>query len=261
MEHPLSEVSSVVQLLELPYFDLLGCIHSDSLHPGGGVATQCLLDLLRISRSDRILEIGCGPGWTTRALVEAGMHVTAVEKSDTMLRAFKYHFDSRALDLPRVYLGSVEELGHMPDGPFDIVLMECVFGFIQDKGKALAQIRAHLAPGGRIGVLDLHYVTLPTMELQRRLEAEIGCQIEPMTFGDWRDLFSDFKQVEWETFELPHSGKRTRNSLFSRSLLDRECPWFTDSDADKLAARLYRSDLVFLENKSQMRGHLAVWRK
>src|SRR5216684_1954352 len=91
MHHPLDSHTSVEGLLGLPYFELLACLCSDSLHPGGLAATQLLLDRCALRHGERVLEIGCGPGATTRALLKAAVDVTVVDASAGMIMANAYY--------------------------------------------------------------------------------------------------------------------------------------------------------------------------
>ena len=91
-----------------------------------------------------VLELGCGAGFYTRALLARGAaHVWAVDRAIEMLRA-----------LPRDHITPVlgdaatVTLGHT----FSLVLAAGVFEFVAPAG-VLATAAAHAAPGARLVVL------------------------------------------------------------------------------------------------------------
>ncbi|MCX3285244.1 class I SAM-dependent methyltransferase [Streptomyces sp. NEAU-H22] len=117
-------------------------------------------DLLRSARRLRLpgdgaglhlLDLGCGTGVSTRALLRAAprARITAVDASAGML--------SRALDKPwpesvRFLHLSAEELSTAGEGPFDAVFAAYLFRNVSDPDAVLATVRTLLRPGGRLAV-------------------------------------------------------------------------------------------------------------
>lgn len=104
----------------------------------------------------RVLDIGCGVGRWSRLLARRGAHVTGVDLSATMVaeaarRAALDGVGQRcrflAQDLSALDAG----------GPYPFVLVVTVLQHILDAERlqaALARLAAHLAPGGRMVVLE-----------------------------------------------------------------------------------------------------------
>ena len=103
------------------------------MHPGGPKLTQLALDLAQVRVGERILEVGCGTGVTTRVLVDAGASVTVVEKSEYMLAAMERGFRQVKASVPQHILGDVATCERLKFLRFDVALCECVIGFINDK--------------------------------------------------------------------------------------------------------------------------------
>ncbi|MEU9569172.1 class I SAM-dependent methyltransferase [Streptomyces massasporeus] len=117
-------------------------------------------DLLRSARRLRLpgdgaglhlLDLGCGTGASTRALLRAAprARITAVDASAGMLR--------RALAKPwpdsvRFLHLSAEELDAAGEGPFDAVFAAYLFRNVSDPDAVLATVRTLLRPGGRLAV-------------------------------------------------------------------------------------------------------------
>lgn len=132
-----------------PTYDLL-----TALNPGYRT------DLLRSARRLRLpgrgaglhlLDLGCGTGSSTRALLRAApeARITAVDASAGMLaraRAKSWPVGVRFLHL------SAEELAAADHGPFDAVFAAYLFRNVSDPDRVLASVLSLLRPGGRLAV-------------------------------------------------------------------------------------------------------------
>jgi SAM-dependent methyltransferase len=113
-----------------------------------------VVSLLDVRPTDRILEIGFGPGIAVAELVRAGAgHVYGIDHSEVMLRQASRR-NAAAIRAGRVTLltASVDQLPDALDGPFDAVLAVNSLGFWPGAAERLAELRGRLAPGGRIAI-------------------------------------------------------------------------------------------------------------
>ncbi|MCT7356688.1 methyltransferase domain-containing protein [Streptomyces sp. 15-116A] len=117
-------------------------------------------DLLRSARRLRLpeggaglhlLDLGCGTGASTRALLRSAprARITAVDASSGMLR--------RALDKPwppqvRFLHLTAEEFAAAGAGPFDAVFAAYLFRNVTHPDRVLTAVRSLLRPGGRLAV-------------------------------------------------------------------------------------------------------------
>ncbi|WP_421904356.1 class I SAM-dependent methyltransferase [Mameliella sp.] len=108
-----------------------------------------LCDAAGIAKGNRVLDVACGTGATTREAArragDAG-HVTGIDRNDGMISVARSHGDGITWEE-----GRAEELPFPPES-FDIVL--CQFGlmFFDDRVAALGEMRRVLRPGGRIAL-------------------------------------------------------------------------------------------------------------
>jgi SAM-dependent methyltransferase len=104
----------------------------------------------------RILDVGCGIGRWSRLLAARGASVTGVDLSPTMIAEARRR---AAIDgIAERCRFEVGDLAHLDVGErFDLVLAVTVLQHILDPAAvraALAAMRAHLAPGGRMILLE-----------------------------------------------------------------------------------------------------------
>ncbi|MEU0900536.1 class I SAM-dependent methyltransferase [Streptomyces massasporeus] len=153
-------------------------------------------DLLRSARRLRLpgdgaglhlLDLGCGTGASTRALLRAAprARITAVDASAGMLR--------RALAKPwpdsvRFLHLSAEELDVAGEGPFDAVFAAYLFRNVSDPDGVLGTVRGLLRPGGRLAV---HEYSLGGSPAHRALWTAVcqGVIIPTGTLTGDRDLY------------------------------------------------------------------------
>ena len=100
------------------------------------------------------LDVGCGEGHLSRALIESGiaLGVTGIDREAAIVeRASSAHADLAPLTFRR---GSLPD--DLPDGAFDLVVMSEVLYFLDEQGLAAlaAQLERRLAPGADLLIVS-----------------------------------------------------------------------------------------------------------
>src|ERR1700736_1148238 len=111
---------------------------------------------LKIDAGTRVLDVGCGVGRWSRLLAARGAHVTGVDLSPTMIAQARRR--AAADGVAGRCRFQVQDLSTLDVGErFDLVLGVTVLQHILDPDAlraALAAMTAHLAPGGRMILLE-----------------------------------------------------------------------------------------------------------
>ncbi len=103
-------------------------------------AGQAVVELLAPRPDERILDLGCGDGALTEALVAAGARVIGIDSSVEMVGAAR----ARGLDA-RVMGGTALTFVDA----FDAVFSNAALHWMSDLGSVIAGVRRALKPGGR----------------------------------------------------------------------------------------------------------------
>jgi len=105
---------------------------------------------LRLLPTDRVLEIGCGPGFFSPAIarsVPAG-HLMLLDVQASMLEMAAKRLEKYGLANFTTVTGMAESLP-FSEGAFDVVLMVTVLGEVPDRAAAVKEVARVLRPGGR----------------------------------------------------------------------------------------------------------------
>lgn len=107
--------------------------------------------LASVSDTDRVVDIGCGPGNAVRAAAERGARVVGVDPSPLMLRLARF----ATRDHPNVSWsqGTAEALP-VPDGWATLVWSLKTVHHWRDVTAGLTELRRALAPAGRLLVME-----------------------------------------------------------------------------------------------------------
>ncbi|GAB2899948.1 class I SAM-dependent methyltransferase [Streptomyces mayteni] len=116
--------------------------------------SEWVVSLLDVQPTDRVLEVGFGPGVAIAELAGRATrgHVHGIDHSATMVRQAARR-NAAAIRAGRVTLrhASVDRLPRL-DGPLDAVLAVNSLGFWPDPAERLGELRGLLRAGGRIAL-------------------------------------------------------------------------------------------------------------
>lgn len=248
-------------LKNLSYFDALACLGDISFHCGGIQNTAELLFSANVHGHSTVLEIGCGTGASTKALLNIGLNVTVVEPSCALIKTMLQNCINATRKCPIHYNIPAEEMDMVPTNSYDVVLLECVFGFLKNKQKSMEHIFRVLKKGGVVAVTDFYYKTTPPSAIATQLEEILGID-ETLFQTDWQAYFKNLKPVHWSEIE-PISGHFTRNTVqesLKSAGLYKSFP-YGDTGINILSEKFLNWNNLFIENKKYMSSFNAVWKK
>ena len=143
--------------------------------PSNRQRNRWVVSLLGMRPTDRVLEIGFGPGVAVAELVRAGAgHVYGADHSGVMLRQASRR-NAAAIRADRVTLvnAPVDRLPAALDGPFDAILAVNSLGFWPAPAERLTDLRRRLAPGGRIAIASQPRCPGATADTARSAAGEV----------------------------------------------------------------------------------------
>lgn len=172
------------------------------------------LGLPEEGRGLRVLDLGCGTGASTAALLAAAPHarITGVDASGGMLDRAKAKSGLAGVDFVHA---PVEELAdRLRPGSFDAVFAGYLFRNLGDPDKTLELVRRLLAPGGRLAV---HDYTLSGSPVHRAVWNTVcSAVIQPVgrLAGD-ADLYRHLRESVVRFDTAPAFARRLRRAGFA----------------------------------------------
>ncbi len=106
--------------------------------------------------TDRLLDVGSGPGTITADLARRVAEVTAIEITDEAARLTREELSRQGIDNADVRVADVHALD-LEDDRFDVVHAHQVLQHVADPVQALREMARVTRPGGVVGVRDSDY--------------------------------------------------------------------------------------------------------
>ena len=151
--------------------------HAESVlrsHRARTVENSAAYLLPHLSSSDRLLDVGSGPGTITADLARRVREVVALEISDEAAELTRAELGRQGIGHVEVRVGDVQDLD-LGDAEFDVVHAHQVLQHVADPVAALREMARVTRPGGVVGVRDSDYAAfawypeLPGLERWRDL--------------------------------------------------------------------------------------------
>lgn len=124
---------------------------------------------LAVAPGESVLDVGCGTGRLSEyvaGLVGPRGAVHAVDPLEQRVQVARQRAKARRNLF--VDVAGAEDLSRFPNAAFDVVFLNSVFHWIEDKARALREARRVLKPGGRIGI------SVASKEQPHQLEAVLA---------------------------------------------------------------------------------------
>jgi ubiquinone/menaquinone biosynthesis C-methylase UbiE len=189
--------------------------------------------LAELHEGETVLDLGSGGGidvlLSARRVGPTG-HAYGVDMLDEMLELAERNKAQAGAENVTFLKGSIENVP-LPDNSVDVIISNCVINLAVDKGPVLKEAYRVLKPGGRFAVSDV--VTQGTLpeDLQKNMEAWIGCIAGALEENNFRALLAEagFGDISFqetrvydprELFEAAKGGEQACCSPGSGSLPD-----------------------------------------
>jgi SAM-dependent methyltransferase len=143
-----------------------------------------------------ILDLGCGPGWSSLFLARAGWSVTGVDISERMIEIARARAAQENVSVT-FEVADLEELD-LGRRDFDGALIFDALHHCPRYDLVLAQACSHLKPGGTLLVMEPSWLHLVSPRARRMARLFDVTELGFTRFGLWRTLRrAGFRRTSW----------------------------------------------------------------
>ena len=111
-----------------------------------------LVEKLNISARHKVLDLGCGTGCLALKLADKVNHITDIDPSPQRIGVASRKLTKMNYGNITFELGSSDDVDRYGEAVFDIVYLNAVFHWINNKEEGLNNIYRVLKPGGKVGI-------------------------------------------------------------------------------------------------------------
>jgi ubiquinone/menaquinone biosynthesis C-methylase UbiE len=221
-EKKLSEKSMAIKKFYNDAAEGIGIYDKDTEKFSPDGPTQEIVDNLYKSGKTHILDIGCGMG-TTLARI-AGEYDDAelmigIDFSEKMIE----RANERKMSLPDelkkkmgFFRGDICEIPYM-DETFDFVYVECVLNLVEDRKKAIEEVKRVLKKGGIFYYTDfVSNVTVP-VEIKDDLNLVSGCRAGAITMDENIRYLQDAGFIDIEIVDYSYEKEKRYKEILENS--------------------------------------------
>lgn len=250
-------------LATIDFSRLVGLLNEPNMPSGGGATIRRVIDLARLRRGCRVLEVGSNTGYTSIEFASwidgqvTGLDINPVSTAFARDKAASCGLRNVTFDV-----GDGQDLPY-PDGAFDLIYCSNVTSFMDDHRKARDEYYRVLADDGLLVAVPIYYHTAPPEDLRRRVGEAIGVDLAVTSQQYWSDLFADPRAhlLERESYEYERQSAERIAAYVDRVLDQPHLRAIDPSVRDAATARLSYFYSLFDENLSYARYDILVYRR
>ena len=255
--------ATVDDMVTIDFSRLVGLLNEPNMPSGGGATIRRVIDLARLRRGSRVLEVGSNTGYTSIEFASwidgqvTGLDINPVSTAFARAKAARHGLRNVTFDV-----GDGQELPY-PDGAFDLVYCSNVTSFIDDHRKARDEYYRVLADDGLLVAVPIYYHTAPPEDLRRRVGEAIGVDLAVTSQQYWSDLFADPRAylLERETYEYDRQPAERIAAYVERVIDQPHLRAIDPAVLEAAASRLSYFYTLFDENLSYARYDILVYRR
>ncbi|NLL29847.1 MAG: class I SAM-dependent methyltransferase [Clostridiales bacterium] len=139
-----------------------------------------MLKMLGLKDNSEILEVGCGPGFYTKILLNSfpNSEITAADIDENFLKYADKRLDYKVYGDRVALVKDDVTKSALPDDYFDFVIARFVFQHLDKPVEALKEIYRVLKPGGKVFIIDVDVdiwgTTFPSNQTMETINRNLG---------------------------------------------------------------------------------------
>ena len=200
--------------------------------PGHLDSIETLVYMSGVTKSDRLLDVACGPGVVACVFAKSAEHVTGIDITPGMIEQAELHQKEEGIENVSWRIGDVLPLPY-PDDSFSAVVTRYSFHHFLSPKEVLMEMLRVCKPGGKIVVADVAVSSEKAQAYNTMEKLRDPSHVRALTDSELEGLMSEagLVNITKSTYEVEIELETQLNASFP-----------LPGDADKIRA-LFRSDI------------------
>lgn len=150
-----------------------------------------LIEGLGIKAGDKVLDVGCGTGRLGTYVADIIGPTGSIIGIDPLEERIKIANKKNQYRNATYKIGTAEDLSFIPQNSIDIVYLNAVFHWINNKEKALKEIFRLLKPGGKVGITTFSKECMNYSYFIKIMTGILEKDEFRSVFNDWKSTFEN----------------------------------------------------------------------
>jgi ubiquinone/menaquinone biosynthesis C-methylase UbiE len=261
------DMLTVEKVLNMSYVDFISFLQETNRCPGGKRTIHDIINISKIDRHSRVLEVGSNTGFTSLEIArKVKCKISGIDVCDEAIKESKRvrSLDTKEIqDLVDFSYGSSYEIP-FEDNSFDLLVCGGATSFMDQKETAIKEYFRVLKPWGFLSIANLCYTENPPESVTNNVSKIIGVKINPWGSKEWMDVFSSNSDFEIYHKEVRKLGSQPDDKIkeYVEYFLNKEHIKQLPSDIQDAIRERWTSILkVFNENHKYLGFLMVFFRK
>lgn len=252
-------------LMKISYTDFVSLIREENRPSGGKFTIREIAKNAFVTKDFKVLEIGCTNGFSSLELNKlTNCEIVGIDINKNSIENANNRIKENRLDNNRIKFeyGNAEKL-RFKDEEFDLIICGNAMSFVQNKNKAIEELKRVLKPNGFISIVPIWYLDNPNEKIISKVNEELGFKINCTFESDW----SSYDKWGLELYYKKNYGfiKRTSEDIkkYAINLINskQHLNIYDANEKEIIIKRWIRTMSVFNDNLSMTNFSIILLRK
>lgn len=252
-------------LMKISYTDFVSLIREENRPSGGKFTIREIAKNAFVTKDFKVLEIGCTNGFSSLELNKlTNCEIVGIDINKNSIENANNRIKENRLDNNRIKFeyGNAEKL-RFKDEEFDLIICGNAMSFVQNKNKAIEELKRVLKPNGYISIVPIWYKEKPKKDIISKVNSELGFKITCTYENDWNEYDKWNLELYYKkNYEFIKRSKSDIEKYVDTLIKEKQhLNIYDDDEKSIISARWKRTMEVFNENLSMTNFSIILLRK
>lgn len=256
---------TINEINKLSYTDFVSLIKEENRPSGGKDTIREIAINSFVNKDSKVLEIGCTNGFSSLEINRlVNCEVIGIDINENSIKNANDRIVENGLDPKRIHFeyGNAENL-KFSDNEFDLIICGNAISFVNDKGKAISELKRVLKNNGFISMVPIWYRNEPDKKIIEKVNNELGFKIHCYFEKDWANFDNIGMELYYKkNYKFKYASKKQINDYVERMIESKDhLKKYSNEELTAIKKRWKRTMTVFNENLNMANFSIILLRK